>query len=521
MKPQSGRGKTARLIAMMAAVGVVMSSTSSAQRPDPLRAASEALGANRLASIRMQGFGAVYAVGQSPAPDEPWPRIHVKTFDAFVNFDTATMVIDMVRESGGIPPRGGSVPLNGERRQIEAVSGGVAWDVAYAVPPASRTASADVNDAAAPNTARTRSNVPVAQPPVAIPESASERTVQIWMTPHGFLKAASVNAAVARPSPGGTELTFVLPGGHKFTGLINRRNEVAWVRTAVPNPLLGDMVVETSYSNYQKFGAVAFPMRMLQKQGGHPSLDLWLAHVKPNELLDVPVPEIARRVPAVSSRVDMSAVAEGVRLVTGESHHSVVVEMNDHVVIIEAPLDDRRSVAVIDRVNSAIPGKPIRFVINTHHHFDHAGGLRAYAAHGATIITQHANRAFYEAAWAAPRTLIPDRLSNAKTATAFETFGDRRTLGDSTQPIEIYRIENSPHAETLAMIYLPKSKILIEADAFTPAASVPSVVSPAALNLYRNIQRLKLDVSGIVPLHGPGVATMKDLLKAVGLDETE
>jgi glyoxylase-like metal-dependent hydrolase (beta-lactamase superfamily II) len=506
VKPPLDLRTTARLIATLAAVGAVMSATSSAQRPDPLRAASEALGASRLATVRMQGFGAVYAVGQSPAPNEPWPRIHVKTFDAFVNFDTATMVIDTVRESGGIPPRGGSVPLNGERRQVEAVSGGVAWDVLYAAPQASR-GSVDRS--------------PVAQAPIAMPESALNRTLQIWMTPHGFLRAAAANAAVARPSSDGTELTFPLASGHRFTGFINRRNEVTSVRTAVPNPVLGDMVVETTYSNYQKFGPFAVPMRMLQKQGGHPALDLWLAQVKPNEVLDVTVPEIARAMPAVSSPVEMSTVAEGVHLVTGGSHHSVVVEMADHLVIIEAPLDEARSLAVIERVTDAIRNKPIKSVINTHHHFDHAGGLRAYAALGATIVTHQANRTYYQAAWAAPRTLIPDRLSESNRAAPFEAFNDRLALGDSTQPVEIHRIENSPHADTLAMVYLPKHKLLIEADAFTPAASAPSVVSPAALNLLRNIQRLKLDVSGIVPLHGSGMATMKDLLKAVGFDGTE
>jgi glyoxylase-like metal-dependent hydrolase (beta-lactamase superfamily II) len=506
VKPQSRRRKTARLIATIAAVGVVLSSISSAQQSDPIRAASEALGASRLASMRMQGFGAVYAVGQSPSPDEPWPRIHIKTFDAFVNFDTATMLIDTVRESGGIPPRGGSLPLNGERRQVQAVSDGVAWDVTYAVPPPSRSGSADRS--------------PVPQPAVAMPETAPDRTLQIWMTPHGFLKGAAANAAIARPISGGTEVSFGLASGHRLSGVINGRGEVVTVRSAVADPVLGDMPVETVFSNYQRIGEFSFPMRWLEKRGGHPSLDVWLAQVTPNAQMEARVPDLPAGRGNGPMTVDLQAIAPGVHYITGGSHHSVVVELNDHVVTIEAPLDERRSLAVVDKVSETIRNKPIRFVINTHHHFDHAGGLRAYAALGATIITHQANRAFYEDAWMAPRTLLSDRLSSSKKAAVFETFSDRRSLGDSTQPIEIYRIENSPHADTLAMVYLPKSRLLIQADAFTPDATTPPVVSPAALNLLRNIQRLKLDVSGIVPLHGPRVATMKDLLKAVGLDGT-
>ena len=150
-------------------------------------------------------------------------------------------------------------------------------------------------------------------------------------------------------------------------------------------------------------------MRIIQKQGGYPSLDLWISAVQPNVPVEIATPDSVRSAatsaaPAV--RVDIQRIADGVHYLTGGSHHSVAIEMRDHVVLVEAPLDADRSRAVIAKVNEAIPGKPIRFVINTHHHFDHAGGLRTYAEQGATIVTHEMNRAYYEKVWgqAQPRS---------------------------------------------------------------------------------------------------------------------
>ena len=203
--------------------------------------------------------------------------------------------------------------------------------------------------------------------------------------------------------------------------------------------------------------------------------------------------------------------------------------------VIEAPQDETRSLAVIAKVKEVIPGKPIRFIVNTHHHFDHAGGLRTYVDEGAAIVTQVMNKAYYEMAWAAPRTLNPDRLSKSKKTRTYQTYTDKQVLTDGARRIEVHRIANNPHDDGFAMVYLPTEKILIEADAFTPASDAPpqpsggtppaapgpgppapSALNPSTVNLYENIQRLKLDVRQIAALHGPRLATMDDLTRAVG-----
>ena len=88
-------------------------------------------------------------------------------------------------------------------------------------------------------------------------------------------------------------------------------------------------------------------------------------------------------------RVTTEKLADGIWYLTGGSHHSVLVEFADHVALIEAPQNEERSTAVIAEVKKLTPTKPIRYLVNTHHHFDHSGGLRTYVAEGATIVTHH------------------------------------------------------------------------------------------------------------------------------------
>ena len=139
---------------------------------------------------------------------------------------------------------------------------------------------------------------------------------------------------------------------------------------------------------------------------------------------------------------------------------------------------------------------------------------------GATIVTHQMNRPYYEQAWAAPRTLNPDRLAQSKKSAMFDTFTDKQVLTDGKRSIEIYPIAGSGHNDAFALVYLPAEKILVEADAYTPAAAnapPPAAPNPFSVNLNDNIQRLKLDVRQIAALHGPRLTTMADLRGAIGL----
>ena len=143
------------------------------------------------------------------------------------------------------------------------------------------------------------------------------------------------------------------------------------------------------------------------------------------------------------------------------------------------------------------------------------GGIRGYVAEGATVITDDKNRSFYEQVVLAPqsRTLLPDRLSQRPFAPTgpgqlmVQTFSDHHTISDGQQIVELHYVEGFNHSDNMAIVYLPKEKIVINADMYGPPAAGGNLpfVSPNAVALYRNIKRLKLDVSQHVPIHGnPG-----------------
>jgi glyoxylase-like metal-dependent hydrolase (beta-lactamase superfamily II) len=200
------------------------------------------------------------------------------------------------------------------------------------------------------------------------------------------------------------------------------------------------------------------------------------------------------------------------------------VEFADHLAVIEAPQNEARSLAVIKEIRKSISKKPIRYIINTHHHFDHSGGLRTYVEEGATVVTSEINKAFYERVLSptAPRTLNPDSLALEKKKVPtlnIETVTDKKVLMDKQRTLELHLIKNSAHNDGILMAYLPAEKILVEVDVYTPPApnaQPATAVNPNVTNLVENIERLKLDVDKILPLHGPGVATRADLYKAAG-----
>jgi len=227
------------------------------------------------------------------------------------------------------------------------------------------------------------------------------------------------------------------------------------------------------------------------------------------------VPDAARD---QGERVTADKVAEGVWFIGGGSHNSVAIERTDHVVLVETPLNDARTVAVIERVRQLAPGKPIRFAINSHQHFDHAGGVRAAVAEGATIVTQAANVAWLDEALQTPSRVRPDRMAQAGKRPLFTGVADRLDLADPVQPIQIHRIAGGNHAEAFLMVYLPKDKLLIEADAYTPSPAntpPPAVANANNLNLIANIERLGLAVDRILPLHGR-VVPVADLYVTAG-----
>ena len=235
--------------------------------------------------------------------------------------------------------------------------------------------------------------------------------------------------------------------------------------------------------------------------------------------MDVAIPQELANAQPPTITVKSEKLAEGVYYLTGGTHHSVAIEQKDHVVLVEAPLNEERSVALIAKIREIIPGKPIRYVVNSHAHFDHSGGLRTFVDAGVTIVTEQANKDYYEQIWANPQNLNPDRLEQSKKSPAFLAYTGKQLLSDGKRTIEIHSIAGNSHNDAFDLVYLPAEKLVIEADAYTPAAPgapAPTSINPYSVNLYDNIKRLGLNAERIVGLHGRAVP-IAELRAAIGL----
>jgi glyoxylase-like metal-dependent hydrolase (beta-lactamase superfamily II) len=438
--------------------------------------AVKAMGAGNLGSIRYSGSGFNYALGQAVNPSSPWPKFNVKSYERVIDFDAGGAQQTMVRTQAENPPRGGGQqPIVGEQSQTVVNGFKEPWTSQF----------------------------------------------EVWVTPDGFLKGALENKATVQPKTVEGKkynlVSYMMQNKYKVNGYLDDQNLVGKVETWVENPVLGDMPVEATYSDYKEFHGLKFPSKIMEKQGGYPVMDLTITDANKNVVTNVQPPKKDSGPLDPFFGVDEQLVADDVYYFTGGTHHSVIVKFNDYVVVIEAPLDEARSTAVISEVKKLYYNTPIRYLINTHAHFDHAGGIRTYAAEGATILTFQMNKPYYEKTFALPRTLQPDKLLQSKKRAVIEAVPEKRVLTDGTHVIELYHVPNE-HNEGMLIAYLPKDKILVEADLFTPlaaGAAPPNPPSPYALALVENLERLKLDYEKILPLHGR-LTNKAELMKAVG-----
>lgn len=464
--------RTMKILAATAALGVALAGC--AQQPR-LEAAAEAMGAGDLTSIQYSGNGSHYAFGQAYEPGQRWPRFVAKTYTVAADYQAPAMRLEMLRAQGEDPPRGGGAqPFAVEQRTIQVVSGTSAW-----------TQGAQQ---AAPN-----------------PGAVGDRLRALWATPHGVIKAAMA-AGAAADEAGVINLTIE---GRPVKATLNEQNQVARVEYQLVNSVVGDYPVEITYSDYAQFGSVMFPRRIVQKEDGFDTLDITVTDVQPNAAVSLPVPENVAKVtapPPVTAQIEK--VSDGLWSVNGANTRSLVVEFKDHIGILEGPTSDARSAAANELVRKTIPNKPIRYVVNTHAHYDHAGGLRQYVAEGITVITHESNKAFFEKALVRPRTLEPDPIAKAGgKPPVIETVGDKHVLTDGSRTVELHYHKGNGHHTGTLVAWIPRERILLYGDGYNPPAGdeirTPERGPYYAIQLVELVeQQLKLNPVRIAPVHG-------------------
>ena len=525
-----------RLIALSALLALTAGTAAAQDAKAVLQAAAKTMGTDNLKTIQIsatEGFDA--AAGQSYLAGELWPHFQVTSYTRTIDFDAKSSKEELTLKQGNYPARG-AAPIVGERRDVAIVSGNYAWNMqgTNAVP---------------------------------TPELVELRQLEIMLTPHGFIKAALAGNATAayvmaaEPSGPGrnrgarkaVSVSFTALGKYKVYGTITDQNIVEVVHTFTPDPVYGDMMYDFRYFGYKDFNGVKYPTTVHVHKGNpqqgargreinlsHDWRDITVSNVQAN--LSVPalaIPDAVRTATIPPVRVESQKLADGVWLVGGGTHNSVAVEFRDFVTVVEAPLSEARSLAVIGEVNKLVPNKSIRYLVNTHHHSDHLGGIRTYVCDGVTVITHESNFDFYRDVVfsPAPRTLQPDRLStlypyfSGDRAPYIDTVNiaippgggddfarqhEKYVVSDGVRTMEIYPITGLAHSGDMMVAYLPKEKILVNADMYSPpAAGAQPTATPSMQTLYENIQRLKLDVAQHAPIHGR-VGTQAEFLRIMG-----
>jgi glyoxylase-like metal-dependent hydrolase (beta-lactamase superfamily II) len=493
------------LLRMLAFVALVVTSLSihtlAQDATAVLTAASKAMGVATLNSITYSGTARNGAFGQSKSIGDPMGPVNVTQITQYtrtINFAPPTDPMALVSRATGPtqPPTvpGVPAPMPGVFNQnITGTQAGGNWGQA----------------------------------------------LNIWTTPWGFLKGATANKATVRQEAGQqlvsfSPANFKSPSGQMYTvtGYINSQNLVTKVETRVEHAVVGDLPVEFEYSNYQNMNGVQVPARVVQKQAGLITFDANITAATPNPanlaaLLTPPPPAGGQGGGGGGGGAQQAAAPPPVEKLgdgsfkIGGNYTSLAIDMGDHILVVESGQSDARGTAVMAAAKQAIPNKPVRFVVNSHPHFDHASGLAAAVAEGATILTHRNNEPVVERLLSGPRTLGGDSLSKVATrrTNVVEGVGDRDVRkGGNGKVVELHHIPNE-HSDGMLAVYLPAEKVLWTADmtVVNPNPAQLGVIKAAV----QAFNRLKLDFNAWIPAHPPNPdkpLTRADVMAAAGAD---
>jgi hypothetical protein len=531
-----------RRLSLVVALLVLSAGIATGQSTDAraaLQAAARAMGTNDVKTIQVTAAGWSSDIGQTYGLEEDWPKFEVTNYVRTIDFDARTSREEYDRRPGTYPLQGRNPR---EEHVVQLLSGGYAWSLQGTTP------------------------VPFTRLYLDGAPYADVRQLEVALTPHGALKAAiaagPAATAITLPIVGASDfglsqfgrkvtiVSFPILGKYKMNLTINDQNLVELVDTWIPNPVYGDMDYEMRYTRYKDFGGVKFPM-MLHVHHGDPRLnpahnfyEYAVSDVKVNVPVPaMPVPDAVKNATLAPVRIASQKLADGVWMLGGGTHNSMLVEFKDFLALVDAPNNEERSLALIAEAEKLVPSKQIRYVVNTHHHMDHIGGLRTFLSQGSTIVTHESNKDYYMTIpfYPAPWTLKPDRMAMfnpmymiSRRPAPIETVGGETrgtaqyVVTDGVRMLQVLHVQDMSyelgdnayrqgnHSQDMLMAFLPKEKILFNADLYSPPA--PGAPAPAATpsvrTLYQNMLKWKLDVAQHVGAHG-SVGTNDDFMKIV------
>lgn len=437
-----------------------------------------------ITTLSLEGEGVRGNLGQDLTPDATGQSFAISDYRQTLDIPAGRARVEETRTPNYLYFRGPD-PI----RRVGGIDGDVAYDVA-------------------PDGSATRASNAV----------ASERRRAFYWHPVTVVRAALDPSALLfnpRSAPGESLVDVATADGLELTLALDASTHLPTrVSSMASHPNLRDVTYHVRFDDYEDVDGVKLPATITVFIDEFQLTRLEIASQTINgDVGDLSAPEGLSAEAPISgpppANVTVEEVANGVWFLAGQSHHSVLVELSDHTLLIEAP-NEVRALAVIAKARELVPDKPLTYLVSTHHHFDHSGGVRAAISEGLAVITQAANASFYEELSNRQSRIEPDALARNPQAARIEAVEDAATHGDGSMTVELYLVADNPHCEAMLMAYLPRHRLLVEADAFSPGGDY----QPFAANLLENIQSRGLRVDRILPIHG-GIVPYSALVDAV------
>ena len=424
-----------------------------------------------LMALTIQGTGTAPNAGQNRMPDDELPVWRINEYTRRIDLANSRMRVQQVREAQFL--------FAGDlvQRQTQGLDGDAAYN-------------------AGANGAITR----------AVAVAARDRRNELLHHPVTFLRRVletEVTLSNLRAKAGERLVDVAMPGGETMTlGIDAATHLPTRVVSMVANPNMGDVAIETRFADYEDAGGLKLPRRLTTKMDQYLQLDLQVSkNAIDGDVSDLAIPAEIREEKAPEPPpvvVTVEPVAKGVWWLAGSGNHrSVVFEFDDHLVLFEAPVNEARTKAVIDKARTLSP-KPLTKAIVSHHHFDHSGGLRVAIAEGLTIVTHRSNEAFFRSLVARQHTIAPDALEKNRKLVNFELVDDRLTLKDSSMEVQLYHLLDNPREGTNIYAYVPRDRLLVQADLYDATWLRHSWGE----NVLQNLERRGLKIERSVPVHG-------------------
>ena len=372
------------------------------------------------------------------------------------------------------------------------------------------------------------------EPPVAgthminVPADVTtwSRQLEIWLTPWGFVKGAQANGATAESvtmdGMGYTKFSWMSPAsqtspsGMRYTvnGYVNADNLVVRTETWVEDAFMGDMHVVEVFDDYHTYGGLMVPGNLEQQRGGGGVFGFTVTSATANPadlatLMTAPAANGPGGPPpgGATPPADLTEqIGTGAWLVNG-GYVAMVVEFADHLAVFEAGQSEARGEQILQQIRDHISDKEIRYIINSHPHSDHTGGLVPFIREGATLVTHENNVEFLRMALSTSR----DLLGEATLAPQVMGISGTGVLEDGTNRLELHSVPNL-HTDGMLVAVLPAQGVMFEADFTLPQPGVEA--NPFVKTLARYVRDNNVQFDRYLAVHAAAVAQNRDDLLA-------